>query len=147
MNNTYNKLKLFLSKFPGSVTWFRTKQHCKIIDKHLNPNEEVKFVIAGQLDNNNFSFFNTGVLAITNERILIAQNRLTVGYKLSSVTPDLYNDLKVETGLIWGTLIIDTVREEIFISNLSKSSLPEIETEITLFMQESKKAYMKEDKD
>lgn len=143
--STYGKLKMFLEKFPGAVTWFRTKKHCEIIDKHLNPNESVKFVIAGQLDNNALSLFNTGVLAVTNERLLIAQNRLLVGYKLSSVTPDLYNDLKVDAGLIWGTLIIDTVKEEIFISNLSKSSLPEIETQISTFMQEAKKEYVKED--
>ena len=134
----YDNLKLFKKKYPGSVTWFRLKKHCAIIDKHLNPNETIDFVIAGQLDNDNLSFFNTGVLAITSERILVAQNRLFIGYKLSSITPELYNDMQVDSGLIWGTLCIDTVKEKIYVSNLAKSSLAEIETSITMFMHDAK---------
>lgn len=141
MSYTYDKLKAFKKKFPGAVTWFRLKKHCEIIDKHLNPNEKVLFVIAGQLDNDALSFFNTGVLALTSERILVAQNRLIVGYKLSSITPDLYNDLQVDSGLIWGTITIDTVKEKVYLSNLAKSSLPEIETQISSFMIEAKKEY------
>lgn len=133
--NCYDELLLFERKFPGAVTWFRLKKHCEIIDKHLNPDETIEFVLAGQLDNNNLSFFNTGVVAITNKRIMVAQNRLLIGYKLSSITPDLYNDLKVDAGLIWGTLTIDTLNEKIFVSNLAKSSLPEIETQITSFIE------------
>lgn len=143
--NAYEELMLFQKKFPGAVTWFRLKKHCQIIDKHLNPNETIQFCIAGQLDNDNLSFFNTGVLALTSERIIIAQNRLLVGYYFSSITPDLFNDLQVSTGLIWGTLTIDTIKEKVHMSNLSKASLPEIETQITMFMQEAKKKYVKED--
>lgn len=139
--NAYKELMLFERKFPGAVTWFRLKKHCAIIDKHLNPDENLEFVIAGQLDNNTLSFFNTGVLAITNKRIIVAQNRLLVGYKFSSITPDLYNDLRVDSGLFWGTLTIDTVKEKIYLSNLSKSSLPEIETFISTYMEEAKQRY------
>ena len=142
MNDScYSKLKLFKEKYPNCVTWFRLKKHCEIIDKHLNPNETIEFVIAGQLDNDHFSLFNTGVLAITSERICIAQNRLIVGYKFSSITPDLYNDMQVYQGLLWGKITIDTVKEVIVITNLSKDSLREIETEITEFMMEEKKKY------
>lgn len=140
-SSCYEKLKLFKSKYPACVTWFRLKKHCEIIDKHLNPNEIIEFVVAGQLDNDTFSFFNTGVMVITSERLIIAQNRLLVGYKFSSVTPDLYNDMQVDCGLFWGTLCIDTVKEKIYLSNLDKKSLPEIETNVTLFMQEAKKMY------
>ncbi|MCH5166781.1 MAG: PH domain-containing protein [Erysipelotrichales bacterium] len=135
----YGNLKLFTDKYPHGVTWFRLKKHCEIIDKHLNPGETIDYVIAGQLDDNHFSFFNTGVLAVTSERLLVAQNRLIVGYKLSSITPELYNDMQVDCGLLWGTLCIDTVKEKIYISNLDKRSLPEIETSITTFMHEAKK--------
>lgn len=140
-SNCYDMLKGFKSKYPGCVTWFRLKKHCSIIDKHLNPNEKVEYIIAGQLDNETLSFFNTGVLAITNERLVIAQNRLIVGYKFSSVTPDLYNDLQVDTGLLWGTICIDTIKEKIYVSDLDKKCLPEVETKITMFMQENKKKY------
>lgn len=144
--NCYAELMLFVKKYPGAVTWFRLKKHCEIIDKHLNPDERIEFAIAGQLDNNSLSFFNTGVLVLTNKRIMIAQNRLLVGYKLSSITPDLFNDLSVDSGLIWGTVAIDTIKEKVYVSNLSKASLPEIETQITMFMQEAKKE-LKEEED
>lgn len=143
--NCYAELMLFVKKYPGAVTWFRLKKHCEIIDKHLNPDERIEFAIAGQLDNNSLSFFNTGVLVLTNKRIMIAQNRLLVGYKLSSITPDLFNDLSVDSGLIWGTIAIDTIKEKVFVSNLSKASLPEIETQITMFMQEAKKELTEEE--
>ena len=38
-------------------------------------------------------------------------------------------------------LTIDTVREQIYISDLDKRCLPEVETVITMFMQEAKKKY------
>lgn len=140
---SYEKLEKFVKKYSMTVTWFRLKKHCEIIDKHLNPNETIKFIMAGQLDNNHLSFFNTGVIAVTTERIMIAQNRLTVGYVFTSVTPDMYNDLEVEAGLIWGLLTIDTIKEKIYVSNLDKKSLPEVETAITMSMQEAKKKYKK----
>ena len=141
---TYAVLQEVINKYPGGVYWYRLKKHCDIVDKHLNPNEEVKFAIAGQLDNKNLSFFNTGVVVITNERLIVAQNNfLMPGYKFTSITPDLYNDLEVEARLIWGLLTIDTVKEREFLSNLPKSSLPELETKITSFMQEAKKQYAK----
>lgn len=138
--NSYEMLKAFKNKFSGSVSW-RNKKHCKIIDMHLNPNEKIQFIFSGQLDDKPLSLFNTGVIAVTNERLIIAQKKLIVGYKFSSITPDLYNDLTVRSGIIWGTIIIDTVREQVYISDLDKASLPEIETEITMFMQEAKKKY------
>lgn len=140
--SSYELLKKFTNKFSSSVAW-RVKKHCKIIDMHLNPNEKINFIFAGQLDIKPLSLFNTGVIAVTSERLIIAQKKLIVGYKFSSITPDLYNDLTVRSGIIWGTIIIDTVREQVYISDLDKEALPEIETEITMFMQEAKKKYAK----
>lgn len=139
--NTYAELMIFQRKFPGSLTWFRLKKHCEIIDKHLNPDEQIVFCFAGQLDDSFTSIFNTGVIAITTERIMIAQKRLFFGYRFSSITPDLYNDMQVYSGIIWGKVTIDTVKENINVSNLSKAGLPEIETMVTTSMQEAKKKY------
>ncbi len=144
--SSYELLKQFRNKFPGSVSW-RLKKHCKVIDMHLNPNERINFIFSGQLDIKPLSLFNTGVIAVTNERLIIAQKKLIVGYKFSSITPDLYNDLTVKAGIIWGTIIIDTVREQVYVSDLDKDSLPEIETEITMFMQEAKKKYAKKEEE
>lgn len=141
----YEKLEKFVNKYPGTVTWFRLKKHCEIIDKHLNPNETIKFIMAGQLDGNHLSFLNTGVVAVTTERIMIAQNRLTVGYVFKSITPDMYNDLTVDAGLLWGMVTIDTIKEKVYISNISKKALPEIETAVTMCMQEAKKKYRKKE--
>lgn len=143
----YENVKMFKEKFPRCVTWFRLKKHCQIVDKHLNPDEQILFAFAGQLDNIGSSFFNTGVLAITNQRLIVAQNRFFIGYKFSSITPDLYNDMQVSTGILWGTLCIDTVKEKIYMSKLDKKSLPEIETYITMYMQEAKKLYYSSYKD
>lgn len=142
-DSAYSELKNFKNKYPMCVTWFRLKKHAAIIDKHLNPNEQILYIFAGQLDNNHFSFFNTGVVAITNERIMIAQNRLIVGYKFSSVTFDLYNDLFVDAGLIWGIVCIDTIKEKIYISNLDKRCLPEIETSVSTIVRETRDTFNK----
>jgi len=92
-----------------------------------------------------FDFFQTAVVAITDKRLLIGQKRVLYGYALSSITPDLYNDMQVYQGLMWGKIVIDTVKEKIVISNLSKKSLIEIETKITQFMMEEKKKYGKKE--
>ncbi len=143
--NAYQELRLFTSKFHGSLTWFRLKQHCSVIDRHLNPNEKIEFCFAGQLGEGNI--FNTAVIAVTSERILIGQKRLLGRYRLSSVTPDLYNDLQVYSGILWGKVTIDTVKELIKVSYLTKSGLPEIETMITMNMQEAKKKYKRKGED
>ncbi len=140
-NKTYELVNAFKKKYPFSFTWFRLKAHSKLVDKFLNPDEKVLFAFAGQNDNKYGSVFNTAVLAITDERLIIAQDRLIVGYKVTSVTPDLYNDLKVDSGLIWGKIKIDTVKEKIYFSNLSKKSLPEIKKHISSFMMDAKKKY------
>lgn len=142
-SETYKFVKEFKNKYPFTITWFRLKAHSKLVDMYLNPNEKVTYAFGGQNDKKYGSWFNTAVLAITNERIIIAQDRLIVGYKVTSVTPDLYNDLKVDSGLIWGRIKIDTVKEIINFSNLSKKSLPEIKKRISYFMMEAKKKYPK----
>ena len=49
--------------------------------------------------------------------------------------------MQVYSGLIWGKVTIDTIKEKVVITNLSKDSLREIETEISEFMMEEKKKY------
>lgn len=140
----YDYAKLFKKKYPMSMVWWRLKKHCALVDKHINPGEKVQYVITGQLDDNHFSWLNTGVVVLTNHRLIVAQDRFLVGYRYSSITPDLYNDLTIEAGLIWGLLTIDTVKEKIHVSNIDNKSLPEIETVISTFMMSEKKKYNKE---
>lgn len=81
------------------------------------------------------------MVALTNRRILIGRDRVVVGYFLDAITPDMFNDLKVVAGLLWGRVLIDTIREHVVLSHLDKKSLDEIETAITTHMMEEKKKY------
>ena len=130
----------FRRKYPMTMG-FRLKRHCDVIDKHLNPDEKVKYLFFGQKNSGAFDFVNTYVIAITDQRIIMATKRLLFGYFFKSITPDLYNDLTVNSGVIWGRILIDTVKEEVTITNLDKSSLQEIETNITETMGKLKKEY------
>ena len=80
----------------------------------------------------------TGIIAVTNKRLVIARDRVVIGYFFDSITADMFNDLKVRSGIIWGKIIIDTVNELIILTNISKSALPEIEEEVTSAMLELK---------
>lgn len=136
----YKQALDFKRKYPMTIG-FRLKKHCDIIDKHLNPNEKVEYLFYGQKNSGAFDFVNTYVIALTNERLIMATKRLLYGYFFKSITPDLYNDLTVNSGIIWGKLLIDTVKEEVTITNLDKNSLQEIETNITEVMGKLKKEY------
>lgn len=140
MSNTYLKLKEFKAKYPSSIVW-RLKAHANVIDKHLNPGETVNFVFAAQKGYSSFDFFSTFVVVLTNKRIILAQKRLLWGYTYLSVTPDMFNDLTVQSGLIWGKVYIDTVKETMILSNIAKDALDDIETQITEYMMDEKKKY------
>ena len=46
---------------------------------------------------------------------------------------------------IWGKVYIDTMKEFITLSNISKKALVEIETEVSSYMLEEKKKYINQD--
>lgn len=136
----YEFVKSFKKKYSSTVAW-RLFQNARIVDDHVNPDEEVLYAFAGQKNDSPFDLFTTCVVCLTNKRILIGQKRILFGYALSSITPDLFNDMQVYQGLVWGKIVIDTVKETVVLSNLSKNSLVEIETRISQFMMEEKKKY------
>lgn len=138
--NSYEQALKFKKKYPSTIA-FRIKEHCKVLDKHINPDETLKYVLVGQKNNRSIAVPNTFVIALTDKRLLFARKRLTFGYFFYSITPDMFNDLKVNSGIIWGKIIIDTVKELATISNISKSALDEIETKITQHMMKEKKKY------
>ena len=136
----YDFVKEFKRKYPMTIA-FRLKKHSKVIEKHLNPDEKVLYAFAAQKNANVFEIFYTNVIALTNKRILIATKRVLWGYFLVTITPDMFNDLTVRKGLIFGSVLIDTVKERVALSNLDPNSLPEIETIISEYMMEEKKKY------
>lgn len=140
MGEVYRGAMKFKKLHPSTIGW-RIKQNASIVEKHLNPDEKVLYVFVAQKNDNPLDVLSTAVIALTDKRILIGRKRVVFGYFLDSVTPDLFNDLKVKGGLIWGKVYIDTVKEFITLSNIGVEALPEIETEISHYMMEMKKAY------
>ena len=130
----------FRNKYPITIA-FRLKQHCKVVDMHLNTDEEVIYAFAAQKNFGSFDIVNTNVVASTNKRIIIATKRLMWGYFFISITPDMFNDLTVTKELLWGKVQIDTIKETVTLSNIDPRALPEIENNITTYMMEEKKKY------
>jgi hypothetical protein len=60
--------------------------------------------------------------------------------------PYMYNDLNIRAGMIWGKVIIDTIKEVIVFSNIDKGALDEIETNISEAMIRLKKQYPNDNK-
>ena len=138
----YEKLKEFKAKYPATVAW-RLKAHSKVVEKYLNPGEEVRFAFPAQKGNSSMDIFSTFIVVLTNKRILLAQKRVLWGYTYLAITPDMFNDLTVSSGIIWGKLYIDTVKETVMLSNISKGAMDDIETEITEYMMTEKQKYTK----
>ncbi len=143
MMSCYELAKKFKKRYPLTIAW-RIFQNSKVIDEHVNGDEKITYAFVGQKNESPFDFFQTAAIAITNKRLVIGQKRVLFGYAFSSITPDLYNDMQIYQGLIWGKIVIDTLREKVVISNLSKNSLVELEDAISNFMLEEKKKYGKE---
>ena len=139
-NSVYKKVLRFQKTYPDTVGW-RLRQNSRIVQMHLNPDEEVIYAFDAQKNDNPLNLVETAVIALTNKRILIGRKRVVFGYYLDSITPDMFNDLNVIGGVFWGKVRIDTIKEEVMLSNIDKKALPEIETQITEYMMEAKKKY------
>ena len=135
----------FKKRYPTTIMW-RVKKHCDVIEKHIGKNEKVLYAFAAQMNDHPLEIFDTAVCCVTSNRIIIAQDQILYGYTLSSITPEMYNDLQVFSGIFWGKITIDTVKEVIHFSNFTKRALPEIESVVTMYMLEAKKLYPNKDK-
>ncbi len=137
-NKIYEKAKEFEKRFPGTVSW-RIRQHANLANKLINKDEEILYACACQKDPNSFNIFSTFVLVLTDKRIVLAQKRLLYGYFYYSITPDMFNDLTIRMGLLWGKVIIDTVKEQVYLSNLSSGAIRELETVLSKYMMQKKR--------
>ena len=137
MGKTYELVKEFQKKYPGSLTWWRLKKHARLLDDNLQPDEKVIFAFGGQWCEND-GWLNTGIMALTTERIVIAQNRFTPGFRVISIAPKFFNDVKVKGGAIWGTVTIDTAKEKVYFKKVSRRALFEIKSIISKYMLEYK---------
>jgi len=135
-----NKLKEFKYKYSSTIMW-RISKHAKVVEANLHDNEEVLYAFCGQKNHKHLDIFNTYAVVLTSERLIFAQKRLIIGFSLNSITPDMFNDIKITSGLIWGSVMIDTVKEVVYLTNISKRSLFEIQKTISKFMITEKKEY------
>lgn len=137
-NKIYEMAKDFERRFPGTISW-RLRSHAKLASELINGDEEILYAFACQKDPNSFNIFSTFIFVVTDKRIVLAQKRLFYGYFYYSITPDMFNDLTLNVGLIWGKAIIDTVKEQVYLSNLSRGAIKEIETVLTKYMIQKKR--------
>ena len=104
----YDQVKKFKEKYPLTVAW-RLKKHCDVVEMHLNPDEKVEYAFVAQKNDNPLDIITTAAIVLTNKRILIGQKRLLFGYFYTAITPDMFNDLSLKMGIIWGKVYIDTI--------------------------------------
>ena len=121
MERIQGRLEKFLDKYPLTLAW-RIKKHAKILETHVNPDEDVLYAFCGQ-------------------KKLFGKNFLSYGTYCAVITPDMFNDLSVKSGLIWGSISIDTIKELVIFSYLQNKALPEVETAISQYMMKKKKEY------
>ena len=133
----YNLVCRFKRKYPMTIAHF-LKRHSKVVQSVVDSDEKVIYAFCGQKNDSNVSLFQSCVVALTNKRIVIGQKRVIFGYFITSITPDLFNDLKINSSLFWGSVVIDTNKELVQISNLDKKSLDEIETMVNRIITEDK---------
>lgn len=138
MNNEQilkEQLASFKDKYGMTVGW-RLDKNSRIILEHLHDDEEIRYAFYAQKNASSFNILGTAVIAVTNKRLIIGRDRVVIGYFFDTITPDMFNDLKVKSGIIWGKIEIDTVKELTILSNIDKRALTEIEREITSAMME-----------
>ena len=142
-NTIYNKIKDFKKRFPTTIAW-RLKAHSKVAAEHINDDEEVLYAFAAQKLPSVFNITSTYAIVITDKRILLAQKRLIFGYFYYTITPDMFNDLTIKMGILWGRVIIDTIKETVNLTFISKGALREIETVLSKYMMQEKRQYESE---
>lgn len=136
----YERVKEFKRKYPNTIA-FRIKEHAKIVSKFVGNDEKVKYVFVAQKNYNSYEIINTNIIVLTDKRLVIATKRVAFGYFLKVITPDMFNDLTIKEGIIWGKVIIDTLKEKVILSNIDKNALAEIDDNITMTMIEQKKEF------
>ena len=146
MGIVYKKVLEFKEKYPKTIGW-RLRENSQIIEEHLHSDEELLYAFIAQKNDSQFNIFNSAVVALTSKRLLIGRKRVIIGYFLNSITPDMFNDLKVSGGLIWGKVYIDTIKEFVTLTNISNDALIEIENEISSYMMEEKRKYKEKEED
>ncbi|NMA50706.1 MAG: hypothetical protein GX951_02530 [Mollicutes bacterium] len=140
MGRIYQMVKSFKKRYPNTIAW-RIKKHAAVLDGYIDDDEKLLYAFCGQNNNDWYDVTSSCAVALTSKRLLIGQKRVVWGSFYTQVTPDMYNDMHVYSGLFWGKIYIDTIKETVVISNLDKKSLDEIETAVSKLMLKEKRKY------
>lgn len=113
-------------------------KHFLLVQKALQPDEEVLMCFIGLHNyvsstkhDQNFAY------ALTNKRFIMAQQKL-VGENLQSVYLDNLNDITFSSGIVFGVLTFDTIRERfnIAVDKVSAKSISDKAHEILLTLKQ-----------
>lgn len=126
--SVYKMVRRFKNKYPYTFA-FRLKRHADVIQNVIDKDEKVLYTFCGQKNDSHSMLFDSCVVALTNKRIIVGQKRI-FGYYVITINTKLFNDLSINSRIIWGRIEIDTVKENLFISNIDKRAMDEIETMI-----------------
>lgn len=143
-NRIYEEVRKFKRKYPLTIA-FRLKSHAKVASKFVDDDEEIKYVFVAQKNYHSYEIFNTNLVVLTDKRLIVVTKRLIFGYFFRMITPEMFNDLTVKNGIIWGKVIIDTIKEKVVLSNIDSRALSEIDDNITMYMLEAKKSLKESD--
>ena len=146
MDNTsvYEKCKAFLKKYPKTINW-RLKKHAEVVQQHINDDEVVLFSFAGQMGASIIQPFYTTIVVFTNKRMLLGRSMFFGRTYYSSKTPDMLNDFEIMTDLLYGAVVMDTIKEHVVIGCLDKRSLIAVEDALSKYMINEKLKYLKKD--
>ena len=119
------------------------KKHFKIIESSLHDDEKVIMTFMGM--HNYISTTrhdNYYAYAITTKRIMMAQKKM-VGENFKSVLLTYLNDISFNSGVMFGTLTIDTIKEK-FNVGIDKKQAKNISEKVSSFIFDMKKESGKE---
>ena len=84
------------------------KRAFSVVAEELRDNEDVLVCFVAKINRNSPLF----VYAISNQRIMIARKK-AIGKELQTIAIDNVNDITIQSGLLYGQIIIDTFRETV----------------------------------
>ncbi len=141
--SVYGKVRKFKNKYPNTLA-IRLKKHSKVIENILDKDEKVLYTFCGQRNDSHSMLFDSCVVALTNKRIIVGQKRI-LGYYVLTISTKLFNDLTINSRIFWGRVEIDTAKERLFISNIDKRALDEIETAVHQIVLDNNKRMKEEE--
>lgn len=105
-------------------------KHFQVIEKSLMDKEEVLMTFIGlhnyESPTKHDNYF---AYAITNKRIIMAQKNMIAGENLQTVYLDNINDITFKSGVLFGVMTIDTIKET-FNVGLNKESAQKINAKV-----------------